>query len=202
VLEETARPDLNGLRPLSRRLGPASRLVPFLAARILRHARPRAVQGGADARLRLDEEGRKMSKSLGNVVAPQEVMSKYGADILRLWVGQSAPTIPRTMRIGKEILKQQTRCTAACATRCAICWAISDGSVKARARCPDYAKLPELERWVLHRMAELNEAVKLRRTSATMTSTPLFTALHNFCNTSTCRPSISTSARIALYCDP
>jgi isoleucyl-tRNA synthetase len=42
----------------------------------------------------LDEQGRKMSKSLGNVVAPQEVIKQYGADILRLWV--VGPTTPRT----------------------------------------------------------------------------------------------------------
>ena len=51
VLEERAGPEMAG-RPLSRRLRPASRLVPFLAARKLRHARPRALRRGADARLR------------------------------------------------------------------------------------------------------------------------------------------------------
>ena len=42
----------------------------------------------------LDEEGRKMSKSLGNVVAPQDVIKQSGADILRLWVAR--PTTPTT----------------------------------------------------------------------------------------------------------
>ena len=42
----------------------------------------------------LDEEGRKMSKSLGNVIAPQEVIKQSGADILRLWVAR--PTMPTT----------------------------------------------------------------------------------------------------------
>ena len=51
-----ARPALAG-RSLSRRLRPASRLVPFLAAGSCRHARPRAVQGGADARLRARRAG-------------------------------------------------------------------------------------------------------------------------------------------------
>ena len=46
-----------------------------------------------------------MSKSLGNVVAPQEVADKYGADILRLWVMMSDTT--DDLRIGPEILKQQ-----------------------------------------------------------------------------------------------
>ena len=53
----------------------------------------------------LDEQGRKMSKSLGNVVAPQEVCDKYGADILRLWVMSSDTS--EDLRIGPEILKQQ-----------------------------------------------------------------------------------------------
>ncbi|MDE1896106.1 MAG: isoleucine--tRNA ligase, partial [Rhodospirillales bacterium] len=53
----------------------------------------------------LDEQGRKMSKSLGNVTAPQEVNDKFGADILRLWVLNS--DISEDLRIGPEILKQQ-----------------------------------------------------------------------------------------------
>ncbi|MFV0512402.1 MAG: isoleucine--tRNA ligase, partial [Jhaorihella sp.] len=51
----------------------------------------------------LDEKGMKMSKSLGNTVAPQEVIDQYGADILRLWVALSDYTVD--LRIGKEILK-------------------------------------------------------------------------------------------------
>jgi isoleucyl-tRNA synthetase len=51
----------------------------------------------------LDEKGMKMSKSLGNTVAPEEVIKQYGADILRLWVAQSDYTADQ--RIGPEILK-------------------------------------------------------------------------------------------------
>ncbi len=51
----------------------------------------------------LDEKGQKMSKSLGNVVAPQEVMKTSGADILRLWV--AASDYSDDLRIGPEILK-------------------------------------------------------------------------------------------------
>jgi isoleucyl-tRNA synthetase len=54
-----------------------------------RHARRRTLQGVLTHGFVLDEQGRKMSKSLGNVTAPQEVMEKYGADILRLWVMNS-----------------------------------------------------------------------------------------------------------------
>ena len=53
----------------------------------------------------LDEQGRKMSKSLGNITAPQEVCDQYGADILRLWVVGTDYT--EDQRIGPEILKHQ-----------------------------------------------------------------------------------------------
>ncbi len=52
----------------------------------------------------VDSEGRKMSKSLGNGVAPQDIVKKYGADILRLWVASS--DYHADIRIGDEILKQ------------------------------------------------------------------------------------------------
>ncbi|RDE18492.1 isoleucine--tRNA ligase [Motiliproteus coralliicola] len=52
----------------------------------------------------VDQNGRKMSKSLGNVVAPQQVMNKYGADILRLWV--AATDFSGEMAVSDEILKR------------------------------------------------------------------------------------------------
>ena len=51
----------------------------------------------------LDEHGHKMSKSLGNMVAPQDVIKQSGADILRLWV--CAADYADDLRIGPEILK-------------------------------------------------------------------------------------------------
>ena len=90
-------------RDVSRRLGPASRLVPLLAAGELRHARPRALRHRADPRLHADEKGQKMSKSLGNIIAPQAVIKESGADILRLWV--AACDYSDDQRIGPEILK-------------------------------------------------------------------------------------------------
>ena len=52
----------------------------------------------------LDQQGRKMSKSLGNVIPPQDIIKQFGADILRLWV--SSENFTEDVRISKEILKQ------------------------------------------------------------------------------------------------
>jgi hypothetical protein len=82
------RPDARAPgRPVSRRLRPASRLVPVVAAHRLRHRRPRALQGAADPRLR----GRRQGPQDEQVERQRHRAAEgdghsYGADILRLWV--------------------------------------------------------------------------------------------------------------------
>jgi isoleucyl-tRNA synthetase len=104
----------------------------------------------------LDEKGMKMSKSLGNTVAPQEVIGEYGADILRLWVAQSDYT--QDLRIGKEILKgvadsyRRLRNTLRY-----MLGALKDFSEAERV---DIADMPEGERFILHRLAELDAEVR------------------------------------------
>ena len=71
----------------------------------------------------LDEHGHKMSKSLGNVVAPQDVIKQSGADILRLWT--CAPTTATTCASARKPSKPLSTPTASCATLCAGCSAIS-----------------------------------------------------------------------------
>ena len=104
----------------------------------------------------LDDKGMKMSKSLGNTVAPQAVIDEYGADILRLWVAQSDYT--NDLRIGKEILKG----AADGYRRLRNTMRFLLGNLKgfAEAERVDAAELPELERWVLHRLAELDTEVR------------------------------------------
>ena len=123
----------------------------------------------------LDEQGRKMSKSLGNVTAPQEVSDKYGADILRLWV-MNADTA-EDQRIGPEILKQQAELYRR--LRNTLRWLLGslDGFTPAE-RMP-LAELPELERWVLHRLSELDAL--LRRAVETHDWTGVYPAIHAFC---------------------
>ena len=121
------------------------------------------------------EAGVKMSKSLGNVVAPQEIIKTHGADILRIWV--CASDYSEDLKIGPEILKHQV--DAYRRLRNTFRYLLSnldgfDGSERLPAR-----EMPALERWVLHRLAELDALV--RKSCATFDFHTLFTALHNFC---------------------
>ncbi|MDG1279899.1 MAG: isoleucine--tRNA ligase [Pseudorhodobacter sp.] len=104
----------------------------------------------------LDEKGMKMSKSLGNTTAPQEVIDQYGADILRLWVAQSDYTID--LRIGKEILKGVADSYRRLRNTMRFMLGNLAGFDEAERVAP--ADMPELEQWVLHRMAELDAEVR------------------------------------------
>ncbi|NNU81567.1 isoleucine--tRNA ligase [Halovulum dunhuangense] len=142
----------------------------------------------------LDEKGMKMSKSLGNTVAPEEVIRQYGADILRLWVAQSDYTAD--LRIGPEILKG----TADSYRRLRNTMRFLLGSLadwdEGERVTP--SEMPELERWVLHRLAELD--VLVREGYAKYDFQGVFQALFQFAT-------VDLSAfyfdirKDALYCD-
>ncbi|TGD63341.1 isoleucine--tRNA ligase [Tabrizicola sp. WMC-M-20] len=104
----------------------------------------------------LDEKGMKMSKSLGNTVAPQQVIDEYGADILRLWVAQSDYTVD--LRIGKEILKGVADSYRRLRNTMRYMLGALHGFTEAE-RLP-VEQMPELDAWVLHRMAELDVEVR------------------------------------------
>jgi isoleucyl-tRNA synthetase len=123
----------------------------------------------------LDEQGRKMSKSLGNVVAPQEVMKDYGADILRLWVMMSDTT--EDLRIGKEILKQQAELYRR--LRNTLRWLLGCLDGFSEAERVEYVEMPELERYILHRVTELD--ARIRRAVETYDWTGVYPEIHNFC---------------------
>jgi len=123
----------------------------------------------------LDEQGRKMSKSLGNVTAPQEVNDKYGADILRLWVMNSDTS--EDLRIGPEILKQQAELYRR--LRNTLRWVL--GSLDGFTDAEKQAEFPELERFMLHRLWELN--AKIQGAVQNHDWTGVYPALHNFCAT-------------------
>jgi isoleucyl-tRNA synthetase len=103
----------------------------------------------------MDEEGRKMSKSLGNTVVPQDVIKQSGADILRLWVATT--DYWEDQRLGKTIL--QTNIDAYRKLRNTIRWMLGTLAHDDGETVP-LAKMPELERLMLHRLAELDELVR------------------------------------------
>jgi isoleucyl-tRNA synthetase len=125
----------------------------------------------------LDEQGRKMSKSIGNVTAPQEVNDKYGADILRLWVMNSDTS--EDLRIGPEILKQQAELYRR--LRNTLRWILGslDGFTDAE-KLPEQ-NFPELEKLILHRLWELNALIETAIASHDWTG--VYPAIHNFCAT-------------------
>ena len=104
----------------------------------------------------LDENGMKMAKSLGNTVAPDEIVRHSGADILRLWVAQS--DYRTDLRIGKEILKGVTDSYRR--IRNGFRFMLGNLCGFHESDAVDTADLPELERWVLHRIAETDQAVR------------------------------------------
>ncbi len=103
----------------------------------------------------MDEQGRKQSKSLGNVVAPQDVMKESGADILRLWV--MTTDYWEDQRLGKAII--QTNIDAYRKLRNTIRWMLGT-LAHDKGEEIAYADLPELEKLVLHRLSELNQVVR------------------------------------------
>ena len=104
----------------------------------------------------LDEKGMKMSKSLKNVTAPQEVIDKSGADILRLWV--AASDYSDDLRIGPEILKTFSETYRK--MRNTVRWMLGALSHFEAADRVDVADMPELEKLMLHRLSEIGPEVR------------------------------------------
>jgi isoleucyl-tRNA synthetase len=143
----------------------------------------------------LDEQGRKMSKSLGNVTAPQDVIKQSGADILRMWV--CASDYADDLRIGPEILK--TTVETYRKLRNTVRWML--GSL-AHFREEDRIKhdrMSELERLMLHRLYELD--VLVRKAYADFDYKRIFAALSSFM-TSDLSAFYFDIRKDTLYCDP
>jgi len=104
----------------------------------------------------LDEQGRKMSKSLRNGVDPQDVIKQSGADILRLWV--CATDYWDDQRIGPEILK--TNVETYRKLRNTLRWMLGSLAHFRPADAVAHAAMPELERLMLDRLAEVDTLVR------------------------------------------
>ena len=140
------------------------------------------------------EDGQKMSKSLGNITAPQDVCNQHGADILRLWVVGS--NYSEDLRIGPEIVKFHADIYRRLRNTLRYLLGNLDGFNAAERLDP--ADMPELERWVLTRLWRLDKM--LRGACDSFEFHGVFTELHNFC-------AVDLSAfyfdirKDTLYCD-
>ena len=144
----------------------------------------------------LDEHGRKMSKSLGNTVAPQDVIKQSGADILRMWVASC--DYWDDQRIGPEILKTTTDTYRK--LRNTLRWMLGNlAHFHEDERVTHVERMPELERLMLHRLAELDTLV--RKAYADFDYKRIFAALSGFM-TSDLSAFYFDIRKDTLYCDP
>ena len=142
----------------------------------------------------MGEDGSKMSKSLGNIVSPEDVVKNHGADILRLWVVGS--DYSEDLRIGPEVLKRHADIYRRLRNTLRFVLGNLEGFDKNERL--DIAEMPELERWILHRLWEINKL--LRQACDDLSFQPAFAELHSFC-------AVDLSAfyfdirKDTLYCD-
>jgi len=146
----------------------------------------------------VDGKGLKMSKSLGNVIAPEDILKKYGADILRIWVASS--NYAEDLRIDHSILDQHADSYRKIRnTFRYLLGNINDNFEKIELEKIDLNDLPELEQFMLNKIYSLN--VNFKRYFANYDFHNLYKELLNFCT-------VDLSAfyfdirKDTLYCDP
>ncbi|HEY8277203.1 MAG TPA: isoleucine--tRNA ligase [Methyloceanibacter sp.] len=143
----------------------------------------------------VDGDGRKMSKSLGNVVAPQDVIKQSGAEILRLWAMSS--DYADDLRIGPDIIKANVESYRK--LRNTLRFLLGNLAHYEPKLAVSYDKMPELERYMLARLAELN--VLVRDGYASYDFKRVFQTLFNFC-VNDLSALYFDIRKDALYCDP
>jgi isoleucyl-tRNA synthetase len=143
----------------------------------------------------LDDQGRKMSKSLGNTLAPQVIAEKNGAEILRLWAASSDFT--EDLRIGQDIIKANVE--AYRRLRNTVRFMLANLSGFSESERIEYGQMPELERFMLARLAELDAIV--RKAYENFDFGLVNSTLFNFC-TNDLSAFYFDIRKDALYCDP
>ncbi len=123
----------------------------------------------------VDANGRKMSKSVGNVVAPQKVMNSLGADVLRLWV--AAADYRQEMTVSDEILKRVSDAYRRIRNTVRFLLGNLDGFDQSQCLAAD--KMLPLDRWAVDRAAVLQDACKQAYSDYQFLK--IYQNVHNFC---------------------
>ena len=124
----------------------------------------------------VDGEGRKMSKSLGNVISPQEVIKEHGAEILRLWV--AAEDYREDMRLSKEIIARLIEAYRRIRNTCRFILGNLHDFDPERDSIP-YTDLMDIDRWALTRVGNLIE--KTKGAYERFEFHTVYHSIHNFC---------------------
>lgn len=124
----------------------------------------------------VDANGRKMSKSLGNVISPQEVIDKYGAEILRIWV--ASEDYKEDIRISQEILNRLVDAYRRVRNTFKYMLGVL-GDFDAEKNYVPYEKMSHLDKAILHRFYKLNE--KVINAYENYDFHQVFHSIHNFC---------------------
>ena len=124
----------------------------------------------------MDKDGRKMSKSLGNVILPDDLIDQYGADVVRLWVVSSDFT--EDLRVGQEIMKANVESYRK--IRNTFRFLLGNLHEFKDEEIVPYHEMPELEKYILHKLSIIDEKVKKNYREYDLKS--VFQDLLNFSN--------------------
>ena len=124
----------------------------------------------------IDKDGKKESKSLGNVTKPEDLIKQYGADVIRLWVVSSDFT--DDLRVGQEIMKANVESYRK--IRNTFRFILGNLDNFSEEEIIPYNEMPELEKYILHKLFLINDQVRNGYESYDLKS--VFQALLNFSN--------------------
>ena len=146
----------------------------------------------------VDGKGHKMSKSLGNVIFPEDILKKYGADILRVWV--AASNYAEDLRIDYSILEQHAEAYRKIRnTFRYLLGNIRDNYVENNFNDIEISKFPDLEKYILHRLYIINK--NFHRYFKSYNFHNLYKELLNFCTVELSSFYFDIRKDL-LYCDP